>query len=375
MDWLKTSSNLIHQACTSWGIKASLTDQDNYNAIFTRDAVMAGIAGILLQDNKIILGLQRTINNLRTLQGAQGQIPSNFTIKDGSIDKVSFGTLSPKIDSCTWYLVGVALLIKEGILQRENYIASVTMTISLLDGIEYNGKHLMYIPKGGNWADEYVFEGYILYDQVLRAWALSLLAQIYEKDLWRIKSIAIKSKLTEKYVVVGSKYFQASIYPGGTFSKFDLAAHSLAGLIFADEDEFFKGSLSWIHQKFSLQGKLPPAFFPIIGEDDMEWDALSKFHLFGFKNKPHHYHNGGIWWIWLGWLSITLSLHNRNKELETLINNSFKLLDSFPDFDFDEYISSDKLTLNGTKRLCYSATGIIMLKLAEQKIDFTKLKP
>jgi hypothetical protein len=60
----------------------------------------------------------------------------------------------------------------------------------LLDGIEYNGRHLLYVPAGGNWADEYPFDGYILYDQVLRAWGLRLLGTVANEPAWVAKSCA-----------------------------------------------------------------------------------------------------------------------------------------------------------------------------------------
>ena len=60
-------------------------------------------------------------------------------------------------------------------------------TILLLDALEYNGHDLIYIPQGGNWADEYPYEGYVLYDQILRSWGLRLLGKHFKnveiKDL------------------------------------------------------------------------------------------------------------------------------------------------------------------------------------------------
>jgi len=373
-NWLETSRSVIQQACTPWGIKASLTDLDNYSAIFTRDAVMAGIAGILLNDREIIEGFKQTIINLKILQGKQGQIASNFKVTEGIISDVSFGTLSPKIDACTWYLIGVGLLIRKGIIAQDSFKESISLTISLLDGLEYNGKHLMYIPKGGNWADEYIYEGYILYDQVLRSWGLSLLGELYQEDSWRSKSVRIKECLSKQYQNKETNYYDSSLYPGGSFSRFDLAAHSLAGFIFDEDDLFYDKTLDRIYEQFIAADKLPPAFHPVINTDDTEWMALRGYHLFDFKNKPYHYHNGGIWCIWLGWLSIAFSLYDKDDELDKLNSTAFELLNSFEEFDFEEYISSDKLQLYGTKKLCYTATGIIMLILADQKADFSILK-
>ena len=376
MNWLEKSKNLLREACTPWGIKASLITRENYGAIFTRDAVMAGIAGILLEDEVVINGLKNTLINLKKLQGHQGQIPSNFIVEHKEIVKVSYGTLSPKIDACTWYLIGVGLMIKEDHIEKEIYQQSVEKTINLLEGIEFNGKNLMYIPKGGNWADEYIYEGYILYDQVLRCWGLALLGSVYGRPKWYEKAKAINETIMQSYQGEDSKYYHSSFYPGGVFSKFDLAAHSIAGIVFKKNNDFFNRSLDWISNTFLGKKKLPPAFYPEINVTDPEWDALRNYFLFRFKNSPHHFHNGGIWWIWLGWLSITFSLWDKEKPLEQLIKITFKYLEENKlQFDFDEYISADTLQPGGTKRLVYTASGITFLSLAKNAYDFSKLKP
>lgn len=373
MNWLEKSRDVIRGACTPWGIKASLTNRDNYGAIFTRDAVMAGIAGVLLKDEVIIEGFKNTLFQLKKLQGKQGQIASNFIMKNEEVAKISFGTLSPKIDSCTWYMIGVGLMAKEGLIAKEPFEKSIEKIVDLLEGLEYNGKNLMYIPKGGNWADEYIYEGYILYDQLLRAWGLRLLAKVYDIGNWAEKSKAILNRIKESYKEEGSEHFYSSFFPGGVFKKFDLAAHAIAGIVFEKEDLFLQKSLDWIDQEFIAKGKFPTAFYPIIKESDAEWDTLKKYHLFSFKNKPYHFHNGGVWWIWLGWLAVAFSLNKKTNAQNGLINKVFKYLSKLEQFNFEEYISSDDLKLNGTKQLCYTATGIIFLSLAKKSFDFSIL--
>ncbi len=374
MDWLKRSKELLQTASTPYGIKASLEDRDNYGAVFTRDAVMAGIAGVLLNDEIIIEGFKQSLIQLKKLQGKQGQIPSNFTVKDGKVVKVSFGTLSPKIDSCSWYLIGVGLLLQEEVIAQADFKSSVEQCLHLLEAIEFNGKHLMYIPKGGNWADEYAYEGYVLYDQVLRAWGLSMVAANFGVQEWADKSNAILACIEKQYKKGDKEYLNASFFPGGDFEKFDLAAHTLLGIVFGKKQDFVETSLDWIIKTFIEKEKFPPAFYPTIEKEDVEWEPLRKYHLFAFKNKPHHYHNGGIWWIWLGWLSVALSFWDKKAALKKLEELSFDYLNGRDHFEFDEYVAADDLKPYGTKQLCYSATGIIFLVLAKNNFDFTKLK-
>jgi len=162
---------LLRELCGPNGIHASRAATANYRAIFARDAVMAGIAGLMIGDDAITAGLVRTLERLHALQGPEGQVASNFEIREGEEPHVSFGTLAPRFDAATWYLVGIALAARAGAIDPARYRVSVRAVVHLLNALEYNGRHLIYVPAGGNWADEYIYDGYILYDQVLRAWS------------------------------------------------------------------------------------------------------------------------------------------------------------------------------------------------------------
>ena len=86
------------------GIHASLAATTNYRAVFTRDAVMAGVAALLADRDAGVAAFVRTLECLRQLQGARGQIASNYQMRDGAAPAVSFGSLAPRIDAATWYL-------------------------------------------------------------------------------------------------------------------------------------------------------------------------------------------------------------------------------------------------------------------------------
>lgn len=366
--WRQRSTQLLHKAITDEGIRASCCNTTNYSAVFSRDAAMAGIAGLLENNDKIIEGLVNTVKNLHKFKGPQGQIPSNYTVaKDGSVT-ISYGTLSPKIDAATWYLVALGLLIKKG---YDFDISFAQDTIQLLEGIEYNAKNLIYVPQGGNWADEYPIEGYTLYDQVLRCWALSLLGKGFNQELWLKKSNEIKKTIKLKYADNSLEHLIASYKPGSTNTTFDLAAHCLLAILLTNEEtDLLQKPIKWVEKTFINYVKLPPAFYPIIDKNSKFWEDISNFHLYEFKNKPHHYHNGGIWFIWIGWYALMLKKCNKIDQLENLSSMVFDIIESNKKFDFDEYLSSDNNTLGGTKELCFTATGIIFICNAlELEID------
>jgi glycogen debranching enzyme len=357
---------LLGELAGPHGIHASLADTANYRAVFARDAVMSGAAGLLAGEERVAAGLLTTLRHLRDLQGREGQVASNYELGDGA-PRVSFGTLAPRIDAATWYLVGVALGARAGVLDAAEFAASARAVVRLLDALEYNGRHLVYVPAGGNWADEYVYEGYILYDQVLRAWALRLLGGILDEPAWPEKAARIEQRIDESYWPDDREargYPLAAHSPVRRGEMFDLAACSLlalSGLVPPRAD----AALDWIARHYLDGGALPPAFAPVIDEGHPEWPALRRYHLHGFRNHPHEYHNGGVWPVWLGWLALALARAGRTAELDRLRALVAERLDAAPGFAFEEYLHGLTGAPGGTPLMGYTATGLVFLALAD----------
>lgn len=343
------------------GIRASSSSSANYGAVFARDAVMAGIAGLLADDSTISDGLARTLEHLRDLQGRQGQIPSNYQLNGAGAPRISFGSLVPRLDAPLWYLIGVAAAARAGTLDPAPYRRSVEAVVGLLDALEYNGRHLLYVPVGGDWADEYVYEGYVLHDQVLRAWAMLLVADVFQEPSWRDKAACIGQAIEDCYwthEAIDRGYPLAAFTPTRTFDMFDLATCSLLALS-GVAPAVGASALHWIVERFLSQGALPPAFAPVIDEGHPDWPALTRYHLHGFRNRPHEYHNGGIWPIWLGWLSLALSRHGRVADVERLVATLKQRLDA--DYRFEEYLHGVTGAPAGVAGMAYSATGLLFM--------------
>jgi hypothetical protein len=369
---LNDSLALLRELATPVGIRASRSSVANYAAIFARDAIMAGLAGVTLGNRTVTDGLLRTLEQLRDRQGPQGQIASNYRIDIAGTAHVSFGTLAPRFDSATWFLVGVGAVCQHGLAAFGDYRDAVTRVIGLLDGIEYNGRHLLYVPAGGNWADEYPFDGYILYDQVLRAWGLRLLGTVANEPAWVAKSEAIGRTIAERYwpnsewQCGGPRRFPvAAISPVRTDEHVDLAACALMALcdIAPGTSE---GILDAMRDTFLNNEALPPAFSPVIAEGDPDWEPLARYHLHGFRNRPHEYHNGGIWPVWLGWLALAFARHGRTADVEKLHTLTAAHMATLSHFDFEEYFHGVTGEALGTHGMAYTATGFLFLEAARQ---------
>jgi len=383
---------LLDAASTGYGFTASIQDVTNYRAVFARDGIMAGLCAVMYGHEAWISEFVSCLECFRDLQGPQGQIASNYRMDGDKVAHVSYGTLSAKTDACTWYLIGVGVAARSGLLNPSKYADSVAKVVELLSVFEYNGRHLMYVPKGGNWADEYIYDGYILYDQWLRHWALDLAGEVYNRKDWKLKSKHISQAIFQNYRTgqdpdltyhpraysdvsnLSRPYLMSAFSPTGYFSRFDLAGNVLWALLTSKGDGESVGRMfDWIEEMFLDQGQLPPAFHPVINEEDPYWNELTAYHLFDFKNLPHHYHNGGVWPIWLGWLCMAAAKHGRyslRQKVGTLLNESIL---TAPAFNMQEYKHGQLNEWYGTAQLVFTATGILLVQMEDNEMDLSLL--
>jgi hypothetical protein len=155
----------------------------------------------------------------------------------------------------------------------------------------------------------------------------------------------------------------AAFSPVRTCEAFDLAACALLGASGVAPGSAAP-ALDWIEARFLARGALPPAFHPVIDEAHPDWQALVRYHLFGFRNRPHEYHNGGVWPVWLGWLALALAATGRDAALARLRAAADARIAALPAFEFEEYLHGVTGEPGGTPRMAYTATGVVLLGLA-----------
>ncbi|MPS71828.1 MAG: hypothetical protein E2590_01610 [Chryseobacterium sp.] len=366
--------NIIRKAITEEGILASAQQRDNYARVWARDSMMTGYAGILANDEEILSGLEQSILTLAKHQAENGQIPSN--VVNG---KASYGTHVGRTDATTWWIVVTCeyLKIYQKAELKQGLEDKIFKALSCLKTWEYNQRGLLYSPLGGNWADEYVTSGYTLYDNILRYWAVKNAAGLYQNEELKNQATTIKTliqdnfyktksdspKYHEKaYSKTGFKpYFWASLNANGYDVRFDLAGNALAILLDFELDfEAFTGFLEDLHTQFGHW--MLPVFYPVIYPGDYDWKLLENNYSYSFKNEPHHFHNGGSWPIFLGWLCLGLKRKGMTEIPEKILSQYEQLMQE-KGFHLREYYSTDKLLPLGTEQLCFSASGYLMMTM------------
>lgn len=385
---------ILHRACTPYGIIAAQHPTDNYTRIWARDAVISGIAGILTQDEAIITALQKSIFSLLAAQKPQGQLPSNVAFSvTGELQAVSYGTMSARIDAVCWWLIGAALVANsvENKSKQQQLYKGVCQAIDLLETWEYNGRGLVYVPMGGNWADEYVTQGYTLYDQLLRAQALQQAAMVWQNENWFKKSEFIyqiiarnywqphhtssdsyryrPAEADQKLQLPNSPYWWCSLMPSGYDIRFDLFANALALLSPICTAEQAQTVLQYVQKLMAENNGLIPTFYPIIYPDSPEWEQLSAHYLYRFKNYAGCFHNGGIWAMTLGWLGLAATKHGHHQIAQQLLTALNGTLNSQSNKGtIPEYISSLDYTPGGVSDLSFSAAGILFLSIDKDSL-------
>jgi Alkaline and neutral invertase len=274
---------LLQKCSSTEGFLASAQNISNYKRVWARDGVICGLAALASGDEMLIETFRKTLETLAKNQHKNGTIPSNVMTNGDEIE-VSYGGLAGRVDAVTWFIIGVCQYAfyknESAFVEKHEY--NIQKCLQLLEAWEFNNKHLIYVPLSGNWADEYITDGYVLYDQLLRFWALKSYNHF-------AKSVTITKKISEisKQIEInftpkseGEKYHErayneaninnfmpCSFSPAGYKTQFDAFANSLA-LYLNIGSEIFQNKM--ISYSENLQKSMPlqliPAFWPPIEE-------------------------------------------------------------------------------------------------------------
>lgn len=368
---------LLLDCSTKYGFIAAKnkTNNGNYDRIWARDSMICSIAAVMTNNKQLILTAKRSLQTLLKYQHEQGEIVSNV---DPNTDAVSFGGTAGRVDSNLWFLIGFSQYVKKtkDYNFAKKYFQKFRKTIHLVRIHEFNNKGLIYVPMTGDWADEYIQEGYVLYDQLLYYQAFK------EYDyLRKIMKAELKHDPKEKYEKIGQSiqenfwlqkrnqaksynkvvfgrslknkksYFKPYFNPGGYGEYFDLFANSLAILTKLTNIAQEKQITSFVNKEFD---KYIPAFHPVITKSNPNWKILQANYGAKFRNKPYEYHNGGIWPMVMGFYAA--SQKDKGKKYLQGISE----LNKKKEWNFNENFHGKTYAPKGTEFQAWSAAGEVI---------------
>lgn len=368
---------LLQQVSTEAGFLASAENTSNYQRVWARDGVICGLAALASGDEKLIETFKNTLETLANNQHDLGTIPSNVLVSENKND-VSYGGLAGRVDAVTWFIIGVCQYgyYKKNHQFVEKYKPQLEKCFHLLDTWEFNNKHLVYVPLSGNWADEYITDGYVLYDQLLRIWALKSYNFFEKSDAISHKISQITSQIEfnfmpnsigEKYheraynEVVFDDYMPCSFSPSGYKTQFDAFANSLAVLLNIGSSTFQDAILSSaMNLASSTKLGLVPAFWPPIFENEEHWNLLKNNCKYEFRNYPNEFHNGGSWSMVNGFFGLALVSKSQTKSAE-LILEKINGANAIEDFSFYENFNTVSAKPNGVAYCAWSAAAAVLV--------------
>jgi hypothetical protein len=265
----------------------------------------------------------------------------------------------------------------------------------LLGAWEFNNRGFLYIPATGDWADEYIHNGYILYDQLLYLQALRTLCAIREhthgstdhnlcRRVTQLKRLIWDNYWFDEGDAVPDDVYHEILYekgrkaatscknhhwlpffsPHGYGYRFDGLANVLVSLLKISNDSRRKKVDTYITgltKNYDI--RLLPAFHPVITPVDKDWKELNITFSYTFKNRPYEYHNGGLWPMITGFYVADLAQRNKTdaarRYLEGVHTANASEMNS-ENWSFPEYINGKNFSPGGTRKQCWSAAGAII---------------
>lgn len=371
------SIELLHKVATPNGFLASAESTSNYQRVWARDGVICGLAALASGNEKLIETFKNTLETLAKYQHKTGTIPSNVLITEDEIE-VSYGGLAGRVDAVTWFIIGVCQygFYMDDFDFVQKYSLEIEKCLTLLESWEFNNKHLLYVPLSGNWADEYITDGYVLYDQLLRVWALKSYNHFVKRDeiTTKISEIITQIEINFTPNSTGEKFHQraydelifqdfmpCSFSPSGYKLQFDAFANALVLLLNIGTTEFQNKIIQYSSQ-LAAETKLGllPAFWPPVFPEDEHWNLLKSNCKYEFRNFPYEFHNGGSWSMVNGFFGLALLSKSEIEKAFFILENVNKA-NATVDFSFYENFNTNTKEPNGVAYCAWSAAASILV--------------
>lgn len=391
---------VLHRSLTEHGFLATPTKRQNYNRIWGRDSGVIGLAALLTEDTDLIRGVRRSLETLADHRGPHGEIPSNV---DPETDRVSLGGTTGRVDADLWFVIlNFEYWRRSGDDDfLEKMLEPLEQVRFLLGAWEFNNRGLLYIPPTGDWADEYLQSGYVLYDQLLYLQALRAFCGIHAfchdtaDHFLEEKSARLKHLIRANYWFADSDDTPNDVYhkvlyekgrqaaphcngsfwmpffsPAGYGYRFDALANALVTLLGVSDDSQSEKVDDYIASEVTHADTfLLPAFHPVIKPKDEEWDDLQMMFSHTFKNEPHEYHNGGRWPMVTGFYAASLARRGKRdlaRKYADGIHRANRTEVENGKWSFPEFLHGKNLSAGGTHPMAWSAAGAI---IAEHSLE------
>lgn len=389
------SVELLGACSTPHGFLASPQKIHNYSRVWGRDSMIIGLAALMTGNADLIETFRKSLITLVENQGFHGEIPSNV---DPHTGRISYGGMAGRVDADLLFVIGCGeYWTATGDNDFIEYMLPKIEKVAFLLGCwEFNNRGLIYVPQTGDWADEYLHHGYVLYDQLLYLQAKRTLRSIYkhvyesedhsltdavghlknliQANYWIEEDHSIPDEVYHEILYkkgmtaaceCEDRYWMSYFSPHGYGYRFDAFANVLVSLTDVSDDERREQVDQHIEAIVGdRQCRLLPAFHPVITPvEEADWQHLRMTFSYSFKNKPHEYHNGGLWPMITGFYVADLVKRDKRERareyLRCIHDANASEMDNDP-WSFPEFVNGQSFEPGGTKWQGWSAAGALI---------------
>ncbi len=388
------SLDVMRDCVSEHGFLASPTQRDNYRRVWARDGCIIGLAALLSGEDDLIDACRATLDTLAHHQGPHGEIPSNV---DPSTGRVSYGGTTGRVDAGLWFAICCVEYWRT--TGDDDFLHTMVEPLERLRGLlgawEFNTRGLLYVPPTGDWADEYVQSGYVLYDQLLYLQAQRGIAVVH-RELHGSEDHALEERVSRLKHLLRANYwfgdaseppddvYHRILYekghaaadhcrgkhwmpffsPLGYGSRFDAMANALVSLLRVSDDERERAVDAFVADQLVQDDvMLLPAFDPVITPRDEYWDDLQMSFSYTFKNEPYEYHNGGLWPFVTAFYAASLAQRDE-LELARRYRDGIHAANRRPrdgePWSFSEYLNGKTHEPGGTYPMGWSAAAAVI---------------
>jgi len=387
---------LLHACNSEDGFLASPSQHDNYRRVWARDGVILGLAALMSGDRALVTGLRHTLLTLARHQGPHGEIPSNVDMAAG---RISYGGTTGRVDADLWFVIGCCQYWRS--TGDDEFLGDMLPVMErvrfLLGAWEFNNRGLLYIPQTGDWADEYIHHGYVLYDQLLYLQALRELCAVHRHlngssdHVLEEKATRLKHLIRDNYWFddgddlpddayhevlyrkgrkaatphCAGHHWMSFFSPQGYGYRFDALANILVSVLGVADDRQRARVDAFIVDDAVVPDDMAllPAFYPVIEPLDKDWEKLQVSFSYTFKNQPYEFHNAGLWPMVTGFYVADLAARGQHALAQRYLAGIHRAnalpMDGEP-WSFPEYVHGRKFTAGGTRNQGWSAAAAVI---------------
>jgi sucrose-6-phosphatase len=315
----KNITTLGFAACSPADNEVTGTDA-NYRRVWARDGAIVIADTIDLAEPDIREAQRATLRTIFDHVAANGQLPANVAIDDGTPDYAGVGGIC-SFDSGMWGIIAFYLYTRktEDLAMLGEYAEKLQKVAGWLSALDSNNDGLLEVPEAGDWTDLFGRSYHILYDEVLWYEAtvaygrlMELLKRFDEASLFLKRSQFIRGKIlssfwpstaqgadqkpfafSESQFLMGdARYLLAEITPFSFNWRCDVVGNVHAFLANVLDGEHARTAFRFMWG-VGVNDPFPVVnLYPAVQSGDADW---RQYYTVNVLNLPGHYHNGGIW--------------------------------------------------------------------------------